>query len=68
MCIKCVFVFGLQGTPEPSPFVSLLDDESTFSSDQDDSPDEEESSISETDDSTDNEQKTQILLNKSGPK
>lgn len=62
------FFFSVQDTPDSPPFVSLLDDDSTFSSDQDDSPDEDESSASESDNSTENEEKAQILLNKSRPK
>lgn len=58
----------IQDTPESPPFVSLLDDDSTFSSDQDDSADDDESSASESDNSTENEEKAQDLLNKPTPK
>lgn len=67
MC-DSLFFFSVQDTPD-SPFVALLDDDSTFSSDPDDSPDEDESSdASESDNSTENEEKAQILLNKPRPK
>lgn len=62
----CVYV---QDTPDSPLFVSLLDDDSTFSSDQDDSPEDDESSASsDTDDSTENEEKAQTLLDLQGPK
>lgn len=58
-----------EDTPESPPFVALLDDDSTFSSDQDDSPDEDDStSESYSDDSTVNKKKAQDLLNKPTPK
>lgn len=68
---------NVQGSPDAfqnyvADELFLLDDESTFSSDQDDSPDlgddDDESSDSDSGNSTDNEEKTQTVLSKPKPK